>query len=286
MGSRSKTMCFSQEMSGLFSVLGALFALWVARSNGNTNVVKGIMYFVAMETLQYVQFFFIAEDVDPLNPTLAQIQASPACNTQANRFLTFVGLAHICFQPFYSAHLSCAFVTSSKNVAQFELVKRLQLVGGVFLMSRWFLTLVDLKDFGVTDSRYFFDAESWAASSSVEWLVGPALCTYKGVKHLAWSVPMVPVSYYSPSMALHAFLMFMPFFVMDHGSTIRNIPNWIAGSLKRVQRSRARRHKRVQRSRARRRNKCDEDMHQSRAVLTLIRHHRMVLHYSFNVSLE
>jgi len=42
---------------------------------------------------------------------------------------------------------------------------------------------------------------------------------------------MVPVSYYSPSMALHAFLMFMPFFVMDHGSTIRNIPNWIAGTI-------------------------------------------------------
>merc|ERR1711865_428957 len=77
MGTSAFKMCFSQEMSGMFSVLGALFALWVAKTNGNSNVVKGVMYFVAMETLQFVQYMFIATDVDPAHPTLSQIEASP-----------------------------------------------------------------------------------------------------------------------------------------------------------------------------------------------------------------
>jgi len=224
-------MCFSQEMSGMFSVLGALFALWVAKTNGNSNVVKGVMYFVAMETLQFVQYMFIATDVDPAHPTLSQIEASPTCKSSANRFLTFLGLLHIAFQPFYSAHLSCAFVTSEKNVAQFELVKRLQLVGGVLLLCRYFFTLFDMRDFGVTDERYLFDAKAWDDKVVVEWLSGPALCTYHGVKHLAWSIPMVPVSYYMPSMGLHSFLMFIPFFVLDQGGVLRNLPNWIAGTI-------------------------------------------------------
>merc|ERR1712195_323819 len=173
MGTSAFKMCFSQEMSGMFSVLGALFALWVAKTNGNSNVVKGVMYFVAMETLQFVQYMFIATDVDPAHPTLSQIEASPTCKSSANRFLTFLGLLHIAFQPFYSAHLSCAFVTSEKNVAQFELVKRLQLVGGVLLLCRYFFTLFDLRDFGVTDERYLFDAKAWDDKVVVEWLSCP-----------------------------------------------------------------------------------------------------------------
>merc|ERR1712166_180310 len=224
------TMCFTQEMSGAFSLLGLIFALWVSKTNGNSNIIKGVLYFVAMETLQFVQYSFIATDVDPAEPTLEQFAASPTCQSNANRFLTLLGLLHICFQPYYSAHLSCAFVTSDKNVAQFELVKRLQLVGGVFLLGRYFFTLVDVAAWGM-DPRYGFDAHRWSAKTSVEWLDGPMLCTYKGLQHLAWSVPLAPVSYYMPSMGLHSFLMFIPFFVLDHGSLSRNIPNWIAGAI-------------------------------------------------------
>lgn len=216
-------------MSAAFSVLGLAFALWVMKTNGSSSIIKGILYFVAMEVLQVVQYQFIATDVDPEHPTLAQIEASPTCNTQANRFLTWVGLLHIAFQPYYSAHLSCAFVKSAANVAQFKLVQRLQIIGGLMLLARYFMTLVPLETYeayGIA-TGYAFDAQKW--TESVEWLNGPALCTYKGIKHLAWSIPMTPVSYYTPSMALHSFLMFMPFFAMDHGSPGRNFGNWVAG---------------------------------------------------------
>ena len=37
-------------------------------------------------------------------------------------------------------------------------------------------------------------------------------------RHLAWSIPLMPASYYTSSMSLQGFLMFMPFFAMDFGS--------------------------------------------------------------------
>eukprot|EP00658_Telonema_sp_P-2_P043949 TRINITY_DN3181_c0_g1_i9.p1 TRINITY_DN3181_c0_g1~~TRINITY_DN3181_c0_g1_i9.p1 ORF type:complete len:237 (-),score=53.12 TRINITY_DN3181_c0_g1_i9:456-1166(-) len=222
-------MCFSAEMSLAFSILGMAAAAWIERSNGNSHLLKGVVYFVLMETLQFVQYQFIADDIDPENPTLAQMRASPQCRSQANQFLTFLGFLHIAFQPYYSAKLSCAFVSSKQNMAQFSLVQRLQLLGGVWFLSRHLLTYVDLVGLGF-DPRYAFDPASWKVHD-VEWLSGPWLCTYKGLHHLAWSVPMVPVSYYSPGMQLHAFLMFAPFFAMDHGSLARNIGNYVAGVL-------------------------------------------------------
>merc|ERR1712194_375739 len=84
-------MCFSPEMSGAFSVIGFLVSVWVFRSTGNTTVATGVFYFVLMEALQYVQYMYIAEDVDPLNPSLASLQASPQCKTAENQFLTFLG---------------------------------------------------------------------------------------------------------------------------------------------------------------------------------------------------
>jgi hypothetical protein len=63
----------------------------------------------------------------------------------------------------------------------------------------------------------------------MEWLAGPVLCTYQGLTHLAWSVPVLPVSYYTPSFALHSFLMFVPFFVVDTGHMMSNFTNKIAG---------------------------------------------------------
>lgn len=218
-------------MSAFFSVAGLAFAVWVMKTNGNRSVTKGVLYFVLMEMLQVVQYSFIATDVDPSAPTLRQMQASPQCNSSANRFLTFLGLVHIAFQPYFSAHLSCAFVRSETNKAQMALVQRLQFIGGFLMLARFFASYID----GATMTRYgfdpniAFDANKWVPST--EWLNGPALCTYRGLKHLAWSVPFAKVTYYLPAMSLHSFLMFAPFYAMDHGSTSKNVKQWVGGAV-------------------------------------------------------
>lgn len=224
-------MCFSAEMSLGFSIAGILFTVWCFYSNGNMNIVKGVGWFVLMELLQFVQYQFIATDIDPENPTFEQMQQSQTCRSSMNRFLTLLGFIHIAFQPYFSACMSCALVQRAESVAQFKLVHRLQLWGAALLLGRHFLTYFDGKDFEMLgfDAKYAFDPKKWVPS--VEWLSGPALCTYAGKTHLAWSVPFVDHSYYVPAMQLHAFLMFVPFFTLDFGGFFKNYRNWIAGFL-------------------------------------------------------
>ena len=75
------------------------------------------------------------------------------------------------------------------------------------LLARYFLA--DYAETKITS-----DFTDWAklpkvegACRTTEWLRGEKLCTYKGKYHLAWSVPMYDVSYWSPSAAIHSFLV-------------------------------------------------------------------------------
>lgn len=196
------------------------------------HVVKRVMYFVLMDLLQVVQYSFLATDVDPRNPTFAQMESSEACRSPINRWLTVAGMIHIAYQPLFSSMLASAFVRHPSNVSQWRLVQRLQILEGTFLAARHFATYLDasmLQSWGI-DARYTYGGpRTWDAETSVEWLSGPILCTYQGLYHLAWSVPFVPISYYATSMALHLFLMFAPFLLVDHGSLSKNFGLRVAG---------------------------------------------------------
>lgn len=50
-------MCFTQEMSLALAVVGFFVGLWVLLQTRNYAAVAGIWYFVAMEFLQFFQFF-------------------------------------------------------------------------------------------------------------------------------------------------------------------------------------------------------------------------------------
>jgi hypothetical protein len=216
-------MCFTQELSLAFSIGGIIIAAVSYKFTGNKGVTAGVLYFVLMELLQFFQYFFIATDVDPMNPTPEAMRASPACQRFENQFLNSLGLVHVAFQPYFTHLLSCPFVRKPASVAQVALVQRLCLVCGVFICARHFLALWPeaLVPFGIGKFEILY--------TSSEWLSGIVNCTYKGKTHLAWSTPFVPSSYYLPSMQLHAFMMFTPFFVFDFGK--QRLVLWIAGLL-------------------------------------------------------
>lgn len=90
--------------------------------------------------------------------------------------------------------------------ARYTVVFALCAMGGALLFARWVLS--DLQSVPVS-----------AQCATREWLRGAGgrwdgLHTYQGNFHLAWAIPMLEPSYFSPSVHLHCFLMFAPFVAM------------------------------------------------------------------------
>jgi len=80
-------MCYSPEMSTFFAVSGVGMAAYLRYGAGRpVRVCLAILYFAAMELLQTVQYYWIAEPED----------GYAMCKNPVNQALTVVGLAHIC----------------------------------------------------------------------------------------------------------------------------------------------------------------------------------------------
>jgi len=225
-------------MSGFFSVLGILTTVFTLRYLKNPNLAKGVFYFVLMETLQFVQYIYIADDVDPVAPTAKALMASPKCQAAENQFLTFLGFLHICFQPIFAHYVAMGsglMVNSERNLGQSFVIKRLCIVGGLWMLARGLLGIYPDFFASIGLDNVFGNADYLAAGGDNghlprEWISGGTLCTYMGKFHLAWSVPLISPSYYVPSMNLHQFLMFIPFLVMDSGSKMANVYQYLCGA--------------------------------------------------------
>ena len=204
-------MCFSGEMSAAFAACGVLVALIAytklnalggAAQRGAGRFVTGVLYFVLMETLQAVSYWWGVDD-----------GSGKLCN-RINSHLTIAGFAHICFQPYFT-HLMCGafFHPDGKKGIQNQFTLKLALLAGVAFFMRYVLA-VHIKP----DSYMPLDGK---ACPNTEWIRASTLtpggaevsCTFKGLYHLAWSVPMYQPTYFSPSVFIHSFMMFAPFLV-------------------------------------------------------------------------
>lgn len=136
-----------------------------------------------------------------------------------NKILTVLGYVHICYQPYFTHVINSALTKSPRVLQMYVPIMRLCLVGGTMLLLRW--VFAEVTDW---EREHFSDDKL-----STEWLRGEKLCTLSGKHHLAWSVPMVDVSYYTPSAAIHSFLMFAPFFVIKENMMIQGFFLWLTG---------------------------------------------------------
>jgi len=209
-------MCFSQEMSLFFSVVGLAVAAFAHAKVNNGRFTTGVLYFVLMEILQVFQYIWIDQ-----------------CHLWINQFLTVVGFAHICGQPYFT-HLLCgAFYKrpdkergiTGYNAIQNDMTLRMCLIAGVVFFGRYVAAQYEPSSYvpleggmpgtpaanteWIRASNYRYNA----TKKEVEYVVGAqsSSCTFKGHHHLAWSVPMYQPSYFSPSVYVHSFMMFAPF---------------------------------------------------------------------------
>jgi len=172
-------MCFNQPMSGAFALIGFVVGLWCWQQTKNKSLVAGVWYFVAMETLQYFQFFWLEK----------------GCNDPINKFLTVLGFLHICFQPYFTHVLSGAFIQAPDKQAQYVIIRRLCLIMGVAMFSRYLLWTPDHT----------------LTCKNTEWIRGNESCTRMGTYHLAWELPLTNPTYFLPSNNIHFFMMFAPY---------------------------------------------------------------------------
>lgn len=178
-------MCFNQPMSGTFAVIALLVAFLTHRATENTRLTLGVVYFATMEGLQFFQYIWIDQ-----------------CDSVINQVLTWLGLLHICFQPFFTHLMTSTLVTSEEDKNKFKAVLGLCLITGVWLLFKAALAPWAPDDIGLCPST--------------EWLRGDKVCTLSGLYHLAWSVPMHPPTYFVASASSHSFAMFAPFLLFGH----------------------------------------------------------------------
>jgi len=198
-------MCFSQSGSFSFAALGLFASIWIYTRTNNGALASGVFFFFTMELLQGFQYFVIAKDLK-----------DPACDTFINQFLTLLGFAHICLQPYFTHLINSSLTRSERYLWQYKVVLRLSLCAGALLFGRFVIAYlkisIPLLNIGSTmDVSFPSGADT---GKSTEWLRGEKLCTFNGKYHLAWSVPMADPTYLVPGAQVHSFMMYAPFFAL------------------------------------------------------------------------
>jgi hypothetical protein len=168
---RIRVMCFSQPMSLAIGLGGILLGLYFFTINKYAAI--GILYFALMEIIQFFQYSVIDKCDDPWN-----------------KFLTNLGYLHISFQPVFWNIWLFAFVEKPMWIFVY-----MSIAAGLLLFSRIF----NVKDDELCDTRN-------------EPLCGKQTCAFTGERHVAWNVRLraAGANYYTPSIALHFFMLFIP----------------------------------------------------------------------------
>lgn len=104
---------------------------------------------------------------------------------------------------------------------QYEIILRMCLLGGTMLFLRFVFAEYSEMIISSDYTDFLGIAPAEGSCRTTEWLRGEQLCTFSGRYHLAWSVPMYDPTYWSPSAAIHSFLMFGPFFIMKKNMIIQ-----------------------------------------------------------------
>jgi hypothetical protein len=165
-------MCFSQSMSLAIGLGGILLGTYFYLFV-NKYAGIGVGYFALMEVIQFFQYSVIDK-----------------CDDRWNKFLTNLGYLHICFQPVFWNIWLFAFVKKPMWIFIY-----MSIAAGFLLLSRLF----NVKDDELCDTKN-------------EALCGKKTCSFTGERHVAWNVRLRAAGkdYYTPSIALHFFMMFIP----------------------------------------------------------------------------
>jgi hypothetical protein len=180
-------MCFSIEMSAFMFGFGILTSS-IAYNKTNIELTSIIAYFTIMQAIHILGYLYIND-----------------CNNIINRFASYSNYIHISFQPFFTILGIYGLMKYTNNIDKNSIIRvnyalSISFVIGLFLLSTMFyIPIINNK-------------LSTKRSVSCGWC--GKTCSFKGEKHINFSLPLRYPSYTSPSLFIHMFGMFvLPLFI-------------------------------------------------------------------------
>jgi Family of unknown function (DUF5765) len=200
-------MCFSGEMSAGFAFICFALGGIVWAAGRPKRLAIAMAYFGLMELLQTVQYKFVAVPEDNFE----------MCKSPTNQYLTFVGLVHILFQPYFANMALCATGRQMSLKLRYmnDMVLRLCLLFAGWCLCRYLLAVY-------WPSNPAMAPRSTEACPNYEWVrdgydagIGwdtPNLpghsCTFISnttTGHIAWAAPLYQATYFVPGASMHFF---------------------------------------------------------------------------------
>ncbi|KAI8471998.1 MAG: hypothetical protein J3K34DRAFT_415356 [Monoraphidium minutum] len=190
-------MCFTIQITAAMMVLNLGTAVFLT-SRGHWLPRTQLFYtFFLMELLQFLQYLVLDD-----------------CNHWLNQLTTVLSYIHVCFQPL---SVNMFLFQNEPNRDATRTIYKLCLVTGVLGVLRVpYLGLAHLPPAALELVPGLPDLKLAGTQAVCAWetVCGPRTCTTRGNLHLAWSLPLLPPSYFIPSGFVHFLMFFAPAFVM------------------------------------------------------------------------
>lgn len=195
----------------------------------NTGII--VLYFGLMEVIQFAQHLAVGGPLGELGQADSlDWLLSPSCQTFQNQFLAYLGVVHVCWQP-YVIHRYAIGSTSAIYPFEWAGVVRFVRLGcclDTFFLLIGFFGQAFVKEalvalFGnavlpLVESLGPFawetcgEAAGGRASGFAPWMVSKATCVAPGRSHLRWAIAAPAPTYYWSGL-LHCFTFFGPYFL-------------------------------------------------------------------------
>lgn len=179
-------MCFSFNASTFMFILGNVTAIY-SYYNINYKIAFSLFYFSIMQLLHMIGYLTINK-----------------CSNNINQYTSYLNYIHICFQPLiwlFGLWGLYEFIGNNNKESLIRIYYALILcfIAGIFLL---------LRLFNIPRQKLSLKNDN----NSCMWCGPP--CSFKGKKHINFTLPLRIPNYFTPSMFIHAFLFFIvPLFI-------------------------------------------------------------------------
>ena len=186
-------MCWTPAASAAFGTLSSLAAA-VYHRRGDARKAAFFAYFAFMECLQLAQHAVLGD-----------------CGSSINAALTAAAWVHVSFQPFI---INWCLLSDDVHPAAASAINRMSAAVGVLLALRLpfqgnpVAALGSLLP-GLPDLPPASLAGR-ACGGVHDALCGGVLCSFQGATHIAWSVPLLPATYFLPGAWAHFAFFLLP----------------------------------------------------------------------------